>query len=147
MQKLINMNHKALNNLNFVWSYLTINELILNKITQFYIAPGMRNAPLIAAVEAFSSQKKCEFEIGVDERSLSYRALGFSKASGVPSVLICTSGTALANFLPAIIEAKKSQIPLIVLSADRPFELINSDDNQTIEQTYFYRPWVMLILI
>lgn len=129
-------------NINHLWSSLVIDELVKQHITQFYIAPGMRNAPLIAALLFAKKNNLADFEIVVDERAMAFRALGYSKASGKPSVIICTSGTALANFLPAVIEAQKSQIPLIVLSADRPPELINSDDNQTIEQTFFYRPWV-----
>lgn len=129
-------------NIAHLWSSLVIDELTKQNITQFYIAPGMRNAPLIAALLAAKNQKRAEFDVVVDERAMAFRALGYSKASGKASVIICTSGTALANFLPAVIEAKKSQIPLIVLTADRPPELINSDDNQTIEQTFFYRPWV-----
>ncbi len=131
-----------LENLNLAWSALVIDELIKNDITQFYIAPGMRNAPIIASLSAAKKTKNINLEIVMDERSLSFRALGYSKASGLPSVLICTSGTALANFLPAVIEAKRSHVPLVILTADRPLELINSDDNQTIEQTHFYRPWV-----
>lgn len=132
-------------NINHLWSGLTLNELINQGISQFYLAPGMRNAPLIAALTVLKEKRhdvKLNFEVVMDERALAFRALGYSKVAGSPSVLICTSGTALANFLPAIIEAKKSLVPLIVLTADRPPELINSDDNQTIEQTHFYRPWV-----
>lgn len=132
-------------NINHLWAGLTLNELINQGIRQFYLAPGMRNAPLIAALTVLKEQRKnlnLDFEVVMDERALAFRALGFSKVTGVPSALICTSGTALANFLPAVIEAKKSLVPLIILTADRPPELINSDDNQTIEQTHFYRPWV-----
>lgn len=134
--------HWPVENINHLWASLVIDELIKQKITQFYIAPGMRNAPLIAALISAKKSTLADFEIVIDERAMAFRALGYSKASGKPSVIICTSGTALANFLPAVIEAKKSQIPLVILSADRPPELINSDDNQTIEQTFFYRPWV-----
>lgn len=132
-------------NINHLWAALAVNELINQGVKQFYIAPGMRNAPLIAALTVYCETRKdkeINFEVIIDERALAFRSLGYSKVYGIPSVLICTSGTALANFLPAIIEAKKSLIPLIILTADRPPELINSDDNQTIEQTHFYRPWV-----
>ena len=132
-------------NINHLWAALSVNELINQGVRQFYIAPGMRNAPLIAAITSLKESRTdvaIDYEIVMDERALGYRALGYSKVTGIPAVMICTSGTALANFLPAIIEAKKSQVPLIVISSDRPPELINSDDNQTIEQTYFYRPWV-----
>ncbi len=139
------MNNDLSLNINHLWSALTINELIGQGVKKFYIAPGMRNAPIIAAITELIKQKHnsgLSFEVIIDERAMAYRALGYSKETGFPAVIICTSGTALANFLPAIIEAKKSLVPIIILSADRPPELINSDDNQTIEQTFFFRPWV-----
>jgi 2-succinyl-5-enolpyruvyl-6-hydroxy-3-cyclohexene-1-carboxylate synthase len=126
-------------NINRIWSSLIIDEFVKNDIIQFYLSPGMRNAPLIAALIHL---QKVTPEINIincmDERGAAYRALGYSKATGLPSVLICTSGTAMANYMPAIVEAKKSNIPLIVLSADRPSELTFCDDNQTIDQTKFF---------
>jgi 2-succinyl-5-enolpyruvyl-6-hydroxy-3-cyclohexene-1-carboxylate synthase len=126
-------------NLNRVWSSLIINELIQNKVTHFYLSPGMRNAPLIAAL-AFYKIKNKEIKIFtcIDERGASYRALGYSKATGRPCALLCTSGTALANYYPAVIESYKSNIPLIIVSADRPKEQVLSGDNQTINQNGLY---------
>jgi 2-succinyl-5-enolpyruvyl-6-hydroxy-3-cyclohexene-1-carboxylate synthase len=123
-------------NINRLWSSLIISDLIKNNITQFYISPGMRNAPLIAAL-CFYKKLHPQIEIitCIDERGASYRALGYSKASGSPCVLLCTSGTALANYLPAIIESFKSHLPLIIISADRPKEQVMSGENQTINQT------------
>lgn len=137
------MNKLLSENINRIWSSLIIDEFIKNKITHFYLSPGMRNAPLIAALSHFG---KFHTEINIflcmDERAAAYRALGYSKATGRPSVLICTSGTAMANYMPAIVEAKKSNLPLIVLSADRPPELTFCDDNQTMDQTKFYGDYV-----
>ncbi len=130
-------------NINRLWSSLIIDEFIKNHITHFYISPGMRNAPLIAAiVESQKDNKKICIYNCMDERAAGYRALGFSKSTGKACVLICTSGTAMANYMPAIIEAKKSNMPLIVLSADRPPELTYCDENQTIEQINFYGKFV-----
>lgn len=130
-------------NINRIWSTLIIDEFLKNKITQFYLSPGMRNAPLVAALTHLQHfHSEINIVLGMDERSASYRALGYSKATGKPAVLICTSGTALANYMPAVIEAKKSNLPLIVLSADRPTELTFCDDNQTIDQTKFYGDFI-----
>jgi 2-succinyl-5-enolpyruvyl-6-hydroxy-3-cyclohexene-1-carboxylate synthase len=137
MEKLLSQN------INRIWSSLIIDEFVKNGITQFYLSPGMRNAPLIAALIHL---QKFHHEINIvlcmDERGASYRALGYSKATGSPSVLICTSGTAMANYMPAVVEAKKSNLPLIILSADRPPELTFCDDNQTIDQTKFFGDYI-----
>lgn len=117
--------------LNLLWSSLMVAELIKNGIDTFFISPGNRNAPLISALayEGRALKKSC-----LDERAAGYRALGYAKATGRPGVLVCTSGTAPANYYPAVIEAGREEIPLIVLSADRPPELVGSDANQAIAQ-------------
>jgi 2-succinyl-5-enolpyruvyl-6-hydroxy-3-cyclohexene-1-carboxylate synthase len=137
MEKLLSQN------INRLWSSLIIDEFLKNDITHFYLSPGMRNAPLIAAL---SHLKKFYSELQVyvcmDERAAAYRALGHSKATGKPSVMLCTSGSAMANYMPALVEAKKSNIALIVLSADRPSELTFCDDNQTIDQVKFFGDYI-----
>ena len=90
----------------------------------------MRNAPLLRACSHHSETNAISF---IDERALSYRALGYSKTNKIPA-LVCTSGTALANFLPAVIEAYRSNQPMVVISADRPIDLVKTDANQTIDQ-------------
>ncbi|OUR94200.1 2-succinyl-5-enolpyruvyl-6-hydroxy-3-cyclohexene-1-carboxylic-acid synthase [Halobacteriovorax marinus] len=122
-------------NLSNLWSSLIIDELIKSNVVDFYISPGMRNAPL---VNSLLKRDNVNLYLGIDERAQAYRALGNAKGTGRTSALICTSGTALANYMPAIIEAKKSFIPMVVLSADRPIELSTSDANQTINQVHFY---------
>ena len=130
-------------NINRVWSSLIINEFINNHITHYYLSPGMRNAPLIAALVFYQkTNNNIKIFTCIDERGASYRALGYSKATGKACVLLCTSGTALANYFPAVIEASKSNIPLIVLSADRPKEQILSGDNQTINQQNIFGEYV-----
>ncbi len=128
----------AFTNPSSLWAALIIDQLVKNGVKNFYCAPGMRNAPLLKAI---SLHPEANFATGFDERAQSYRALGFIRASKKPAALVCTSGTAVANFLPAIIEAQKSRIPLIVLSADRPGELNAIDANQTIDQTEVLRDY------
>ena len=105
-------------------------------VESIVISPGSRNAPLI---EAFYSRfgEKCHSI--VDERSAGYFALGMARYSRNPVVLICTSGTAVLNLSPAIAEAYYSQVPLLVITADRPGEWIDQQDNQTIRQKEVYR--------
>lgn len=118
-------------NPNRLISSLLVAELIKSGINHFYVSPGMRNAPLLSALK---NNKKARVFLGIDERAQAYRAMGSSKASGRPSVLICTSGTAVLNYMPALAEAARSRTPLIVISADRPDELIWGDANQTMNQ-------------
>lgn len=100
-------------------------------IREAVASPGSRNAPLIAAI---SSRKDLRLTMVVDERSAAFVALGKAKISGLPVALICTSGSAVLNYAPALAEAYYSNIPLIVISADRPAELIDRNNGQTIRQ-------------
>lgn len=130
-------------NINRVWSSLIVDEFIKNNITHFYLSPGMRNAPLIAALAHFQEfTPALQIILCMDERAAAYRALGYTKATGLPAVLLCTSGTAMANYMPAVVEAKKSNLPLIILSADRPSEMTFCDDNQTIDQIKFFGDFI-----
>lgn len=95
------------------------------------VSPGSRNAPLAVAV---NRQGAFDIKVIIDERSAAFAALGMASISGLPTALICTSGTALLNYAPAVAEAYYRQIPLIVISADRPQEWIDQDDSQTIRQ-------------
>lgn len=123
------------NNRARLWSSVIIDALVKGGVKNFYLSPGMRNAPLIAALQKRSDVR---LYVVIDERASAYRALGASKVSGETSCLICTSGTALANYLPALIEAKKTNIALLAISADRPPELTFSDANQTIHQNRLF---------
>ena len=123
-------------NINSFWGYLLIEELARNNFTSYNISPRSRSTPLtIAAAE----NKKTDKIIFIDERTAAFHALGYGRATGNPAVVICTSGTAAANLYPAIIEAKKSQIPLILLTADRPPEWTDQQDGQTIKQQHIYQ--------
>ena len=122
-------------NINSFWGYLLIEELVRNDITCFCISPGSRSTPItIAAAE----NKQADKIICLDERAAAFYALGYSRATGKPAVVICTSGTAAANYYPAVIEAKNSQTPLILITADRPPELRETGANQTINQVRMF---------
>ncbi len=100
-------------------------------IKNVVISPGSRNAPLVVAI---SRQPGLTPHVVIDERSAGFVALGMAIQSGKPVALICTSGTALLNYAPAVAEAYYRCIPLIVVSADRPARWIDQDDSQTIRQ-------------
>ncbi len=120
-------------------SELIIEELIRCGVRYFCIAPGSRSTPLTLAV-AHHSQTKSYTHF--DERGLAFFSLGQAKALENPVVIMTTSGTAVANLLPAVIEAYQSFIPLILLTADRPPELHNSGANQTIGQSQIFGKFI-----
>lgn len=95
------------------------------------IAPGSRSTPLTWAAAEHEALKTV---VHFDERGLAFHALGIAKASGNPVAIVCTSGSAVANLLPTVVEAYMSHVPLILLTADRPFELVDCGANQTIKQ-------------
>ncbi len=106
-------------------------ELARGGVRLAVISPGSRSTPLAVA---FWRQPEIEVSVIVDERSAGFFALGAAQASGEPVALLCTSGTALVNYHPAVVEADESAIPLLVLSADRPPELRGIGAGQTIDQ-------------
>lgn len=126
-------------NINRLWTGLLIDLLTKREHKHFFTSPGLRNAPILSSI--VKNQNAISYS-GIDERAMAYRALGHAKATGKASVLVCTSGTALANYLPAVIEAYKTNIPLIIISADRPRRLVERGDNQSIEQTNIFGPFV-----
>ncbi|MEA1981772.1 MAG: 2-succinyl-5-enolpyruvyl-6-hydroxy-3-cyclohexene-1-carboxylic-acid synthase, partial [candidate division Zixibacteria bacterium] len=134
----MNSNQEILNSL---WADLIIEEFVRNDVKLFCISPGSRSTPLTVAV-AKNNKTSQNSVIHYDERGASFFALGHSKVMQIPSVLICTSGTAAANYFPAIIEAANENIPLIVLTADRPPELRDTGANQTIDQIKMYGKYV-----
>lgn len=110
-------------------------------LQQVALSPGSRNTPLSLA---FLAEPRIETHTVLDERSGGFFALGAAKASGFPAAVVSTSGTAAANYLPAIIEAAASRTPLLALTADRPPELRGTGANQTIDQTKMYGQVVRL---
>ena len=133
------LNMLNLPNINYLWSSLIVEELIRCGVEYFCIAPGSRSAPLTVAV---ARHPRAKHFVHFDERGLAFHALGYSSANKKPAVLICTSGTAGANFFPAVIEASKKKVPLIILTADRPPELRSTGAVQTIDQVGLYGKYV-----
>lgn len=118
-------------NANTALASAFVEELARGGLRLAVISPGSRSTPLALALWR---QPEIEVSVIVDERSAGFLALGAAQASGAPVALLCTSGTALANYHPAICEADESAIPLVVLSADRPPELRGIGSGQTIDQ-------------
>ncbi len=122
-------------NLNALWAEIFVEEAIRLGIDYFCISPGSRSTPLTVAV---ARHPKARLQICYDERAAAFHALGFARATGIPALLICTSGTAVANYLPAVVEASVDHVPLLICSADRPPELEQSGANQAIPQTHLF---------
>ena len=113
------------------WAELLLEELWRLGLRDVCLAPGSRSAPLTLAA-ARHGRLRCHLHF--DERGLGFMALGLARQSGRPVAVITTSGTAVANLYPAVVEARLNEVPLIVLSADRPIELIDCGANQAIPQ-------------
>ena len=114
------------------------DELIRCGLREVVLAPGSRSTPLAMAFYEAARQQRLRLHVRIDERSASFTALGLAKASRPPVAVLCTSGTAAANFHPAVIEADESGVPLVVLTADRPAELRGIGANQAIDQIKLY---------
>ncbi len=113
-----------------VWARAVVGTLASSGIAELVVSPGSRSTPLVAA--AVELGVPCRSV--VDERSAAFFAVGSAKVTGRPMALICTSGTAPAHYLPAVIEASQSGTPLVVVSADRPPELHGCQAAQTVDQ-------------
>ena len=122
-------------NTNTVWASILAETLQRLGLNTTVICPGSRSTPLTVA---FAQHQKIEAIPVLDERSAAFFALGVARVTKRPVVLVCTSGTAGANFYPAIIEARESRVPLLVLTADRPPEMRDCHSGQTIDQLKLY---------
>lgn len=122
-------------NVNTLWSSILVETLSQLGLTTAIICPGSRSGPLAVA---FAQHPQVEAIPVLDERSAAFFGLGLARRSGLPVVLVCTSGTAGANFYPAVIEAEASRVPLLLLTADRPPELRNCHAGQAIDQIKLY---------
>ena len=112
-----------------------LSQLIAQGLTDVVVCPGSRSAPLAYAAYRAAARGLVRLHVRVDERTAGFLAAGLAKASGVPAAVVTTSGTAVANLHPAVLEASHSAVPLIVLSADRPHELHGTGANQTTAQS------------
>ncbi len=119
-----------------VYDYVAafIDELARQGLAWAFLSPGSRSTPL--SLTAYRSTVGTR--VILDERSAGFVALGAARATRAPTALICTSGTAVANYLPAVAEASLTQVPLLVLTADRPIELRGWAPGQTIDQVNIF---------
>jgi 2-succinyl-5-enolpyruvyl-6-hydroxy-3-cyclohexene-1-carboxylate synthase len=127
-------------NPNLGWADQFVGALAAAGLRAVCVAPGSRSTPLTLA---FARQPAIKLYLHLDERSAAFFALGLALATDRPVALVCTSGTAAAEFYPAVIEAYQSQVPLLVLTADRPHEVRESGANQTIDQVKMYGDHVL----
>lgn len=118
-------------NAAFYWSTLFVRALFEEGVRHAVISPGSRSTALTLA---FAAHQGFQSHVLIDERSAAFTALGIAKATGIPAVLVCTSGTAVANYYPAVIEAAQSGVPMIIASADRPPHSRGIGASQTIDQ-------------
>ncbi|ONK69405.1 uncharacterized protein A4U43_C05F22510 [Asparagus officinalis] len=118
-------------NINILWASLIVEECVRLGLTYFCIAPGSRSSPLAisACRHPLTTCISC-----FDERSLAFHAVGYGRGSRKPAVIITTSGTAVSNLFPAVVEASYDFVPLMLLTADRPPELLDAGANQAIDQ-------------
>ena len=126
---------KTIPNRNILWTTIIVDELSRAGVSAVYISPGSRSTPLVLALDLHPD---IEVYMHHDERGAAFSALGMALIAQSPVALVCTSGTALANYYPAVMEAHYAQIPLLILSADRPHELRGSGANQTMDQLNFF---------
>jgi 2-succinyl-5-enolpyruvyl-6-hydroxy-3-cyclohexene-1-carboxylate synthase len=122
-------------NRNTLWARALVDELARGGVTAACISPGSRSTPLTVA---FAEHEDIQVFSHLDERSAAYFALGRARRTGEVTPLVCTSGTAAANYHPAVLEADQSRVPLLALTADRPPELRDSGANQTADQEKLY---------
>ena len=122
-----------------LWAELVATTLADAGVMRCVISPGSRSTPLVAAL---ANEPRLALVTLIDERAAAFFALGAARATGVPVALVCTSGTAAAHYLPAIIEASQADVPLLAITADRPPELQGCGASQTIDQVKLYGGFV-----
>ena len=121
-----------------VQARIVVDELIRGGVRDVVLCPGSRNAPLAFALSDADRAGRLRLHVRIDERTAGYLAIGLSVAAGAPVCVAMTSGTAVANLGPAVVEANYARVPLIVLSANRPYELLGTGANQTMEQLGYF---------
>lgn len=130
----------ASRNLNALWAACLVDTLNALGLDQVVVSPGSRSGPIATA---FNAHPAVEASVVLDERSAAFVALGMARQSRRPVALLCTSGTAGAHYYPAVIEARMTGVPLIILTADRPPELRNCHAGQAIDQQKLYGDYVV----
>lgn len=120
-----------------------VDTLLAEGVRRLVLSPGSRSAPVAVAAAHREAAGSLDLRVRVDERSGGFLAVGMAKATGRPAAVLCTSGTAVANLLPAVVEARYSGVPLVVLTADRPPELRGRGASQTIDQVGMFDRFVL----
>ena len=125
---------------NVAWAAAFVEELLRNGVTHFYVSPGSRSTPLVVALS-----RAARSHVGVihiysvhDERAAAFRALGYARGTNRPAAVVTSSGTAVANLYPAVVEASMDGVPLLLLTADRPYENRDTGANQAIDQVKIF---------
>ncbi|WP_068052627.1 2-succinyl-5-enolpyruvyl-6-hydroxy-3-cyclohexene-1-carboxylic-acid synthase [Nocardia xishanensis] len=113
---------------------VVVDELVRGGVRDVVLCPGSRNAPLAFALQAADAAGRLRLHMRIDERTAGFLAIGLAIAGNNPVPVVMTSGTAVANLGPAVLEANYARVPLIVLSANRPYEMLGTGANQTVEQ-------------
>jgi 2-succinyl-5-enolpyruvyl-6-hydroxy-3-cyclohexene-1-carboxylate synthase len=126
-------------NVTYLWAQLLVEELVRNGVDTFFVAPGSRSTPLTVAA---ARHPDAHVVLHVDERGNAFAALGWGRATRRPAGWITTSGTAVANGQPAVVEASVDSVPMLLLTADRPPELRDTGANQTIDQVKIFGDYV-----
>ena len=116
---------------------IVVDELIRGGVRDVVLCPGSRNAPLAFALHDADRAGRLRLHVRIDERTAGFLAIGLA-ASGSPVCVAMTSGTAVANLGPAVVEANYARVPLVVLSANRPYDLLGTGANQTMEQLGYF---------
>ncbi|MCG7595211.1 2-succinyl-5-enolpyruvyl-6-hydroxy-3-cyclohexene-1-carboxylic-acid synthase [Mycobacterium sp. PSTR-4-N] len=117
---------------------VVVDELVRGGVRDVVLCPGSRNAPLAFALHDADRAGRLRLHVRIDERTAGFLAIGLAVAQGAPVCVAMTSGTAVANLGPAVVEANYARVPLIVLSANRPYELLGTGANQTFEQLGYF---------
>jgi 2-succinyl-5-enolpyruvyl-6-hydroxy-3-cyclohexene-1-carboxylate synthase len=117
---------------------VVVDELIRGGVRDVVLCPGSRNAPLAFALQDADRSGRIRLHVRIDERTAGYLAIGLAISAQAPVCVAMTSGTAVANLGPAVVEANYARVPLIVLSANRPYELLGTGANQTMEQLGYF---------
>ncbi len=118
-----------------------VSALVADGVREVVLAPGSRNAPLAFAAYDAAAAGLLRLHTRIDERTAGFLALGLTKG-GSRAAVMCTSGTAVANLHPAVLEAHHAAVPLVVVTADRPLRLRGTDANQTTDQVGIFGPLV-----
>jgi len=128
--------------LQAAWAEWLLEGLLAAGVRRAVVSPGSRSTPIVLAIARAEAANRLEVSVVIDERAAAFYALGEARVTDQPSLLVCTSGSAGAHYLPALVEAAESRVPMLALTADRPPELRGRGAAQTIEQTGMFAHFV-----